>query len=117
MDIVFIKQLQIDTVIGVYEWEKTIQQRLEVDLELATDIRQAATADDIRLTLDYAVIAEQVQQLICAEPIELIETVAEKIASMLLSRFATRGVMVTVSKPGAVKTAATVGVRIRRGQW
>ena len=49
MDIVFIKQLQIDTVIGVYEWEKTIQQRLEIDLELVTDIRQAAAADDIRL--------------------------------------------------------------------
>lgn len=117
MDIVFIKQLQIDTVIGVYEWEKTIQQRLEIDLELVTDIRQAAAADDIRLTLDYAVIAEQVQQLICAQPIELIETVAEKIAQLLLSKFATRAVMVAVSKPGAVKNAATVGVRIRRGQW
>ncbi len=117
MDIVFIKQLQIDTVIGVYEWEKTIQQRLEIDLELATDIRQAAAADDIRLTLDYAVIAEQVQQLICAQPLELIETVAERVAEMLLSRFATTAVMVSVAKPGAVKNAATVGVRIRRGQW
>ena len=76
MDIVFIRQLQIETVIGVYDWEKTMLQRLEIDLDLATDIRQAAAGDDIRLTLDYAVIAEKVQKLVCAGPIELIETVA-----------------------------------------
>jgi len=117
MDIVFIRQLQIDTIIGVYEWEKTIMQRLEIDLELATDIRQAAAQDDIRLTLDYAVIATRVQQLICAEPIELIETVAEKIATMLLEQFATTAVRVSVCKPAAVANARTVGVQISRGCW
>ena len=117
MDIVFIRQLQIDTVIGVYEWEKTITQRLEIDLELATDIRQAAAQDDIRLTLDYAVIATRVQQLICEEPIELIETVAEKVATMLLQQFATQAVRVQVCKPAAVANAQTVGVRISRGNW
>lgn len=117
MDIVFIKQLQIDTVIGVYEWEKTITQRLEIDLELATDIRQAAAQDDIRLTLDYAVISEKVAALVCAEPIELIETVAEKVAQMLLNDFATTAVRVKVCKPGAVPAAANVGVLISRGAW
>jgi 7,8-dihydroneopterin aldolase/epimerase/oxygenase len=117
MDIVFIKQLQIDTVIGVYEWEKTITQRLEIDLELATDIRQAAAQDDIRLTLDYAVISEKVTALVSAKPIELIETVAEKIAQMLLSDFATTAVRVKVCKPGAVPAAANVGVLVSRGAW
>ena len=117
MDIVFINQLQIDTVIGVYEWEKTIKQRLEIDLELATDIRQAAASDDIRLTLDYAAVAERVEQLICAQPIELLETVAERIASMLLEVFATPAVKVRIYKPGAVANAKTVGVQICRGQW
>ncbi len=116
MDIVFIKQLQVDTVIGVYDWEKSVQQRLLIDLALSTDQQAAAAADDIGLTLDYAVIAEKVTALIIAQPIELIETVAEKVASMLLSDFATSKVEVTVSKPGAVAQAQTVGVHIVRSK-
>ncbi|MDX1536921.1 dihydroneopterin aldolase [Arsukibacterium sp.] len=114
MDIVFIKQLQVDTIIGVYDWEKSIQQRLLLDLTLTADQRNAAARDDISLTLDYAVIAEKVTALITAEPIELIETVAEKVAAMLLTEFATSKVEVTVSKPGAVAQAQTVGVHIVR---
>ena len=114
MDIVFIKQLQVDTVIGVYDWEKSIQQRLLLDLTLTADQRTAAATDDISLTLDYAVIAEKVTTLITAQPIELIETVAERVASMLLTEFATSKVEVTVSKPGAVSQAQTVGVHIVR---
>lgn len=114
MDIVFIKQLQVDTVIGVYDWEKTIQQPLFLDLSLTNDQRSAAAADDIKLTLDYAVIAEKVTQLITAQPIELIETVAERVAQMLLAEFATTKVEVTVTKPGAVPKAKTVGVHIVR---
>lgn len=116
MDIVFVKQLAIDTVIGVYEWEKTIQQRLLFDLELATDIRDAANADDIRQTLDYAVICERVTALVQARPVELIETLAERVAAMLLDEFATTRVLVQVDKPGAVAAAATVGVRICRSR-
>ena len=114
MDIVFIKQLQVDTVIGVYDWEKTIKQRLVLDINLATDQRAAAEQDDIRLTLDYAVISERVIQCITAQPIELIETVAERVAQLLLTEFATNCVEITVSKPGAVAQAATVGVQITR---
>ncbi|WP_273024160.1 dihydroneopterin aldolase [Rheinheimera sp.] len=114
MDIVFIKQLQVDTVIGVYDWEKTIQQRLFLDLALTTDTKAAAAGDDIKLTLDYAIIADKVTALITAQPIELIETVAERVAAMLLQQFATSKVEVTVSKPGAVAQAQTVGVHIVR---
>lgn len=114
MDMVFIKQLQVDTVIGVYDWEKTIKQRLLLDIALVTDLRAAADSDDIRLTLDYAVISDKVIQLITAQPIELIETVAERVAQMLLQEFATSQVEVTVCKPDAVAQAATVGVKITR---
>ena len=114
MDSVFIKKLCIDTVIGVYEWEKTIQQRLELDLELGCHTAAAAAGDDIRQTLDYSVIAQQVTELVTAEPIELIETVAERVAALLLANFATDRVQITVNKPGAVPTAETVGVRIVR---
>lgn len=116
MDIVFIKQLQINTVIGVYEWEKCIQQRLLIDLELSTDIRSAAASDDIRQALDYAVISQRVQQFITAKPIELIETVAEQVADMLLTEFATSVVKVTVCKPDALAHAETVGVSIMRSK-
>jgi len=116
MDIVFIKQLQIDTVIGVYEWEKSIQQRLFVDLELSTDISAAAKNDDIRQTLDYAVISQRVKQFVTAKPLELIETVAEQVAHLLLTEFATTAVKVTVCKPDALSDAQTVGVTIMRSQ-
>lgn len=116
MDIVFIKQLAVDTVIGVYAWEKTIQQRLFFDLELCTDIRAAANADDIRQTLDYAVVCERVTALVQSGPVELIETLAERIAAMLLTDFSTTQVMVQVDKPGAVAAATTVGVRIVRSR-
>lgn len=116
MDIVFIKQLQVNTVIGVYEWEKTIQQRLVLDLELSTDTRKAAATDDIHLALDYAVISDAVRQLIITRPAELIETVAERVAELLLSQFNTSKVQVTVSKPGAVADALTVGVTIVRSR-
>jgi dihydroneopterin aldolase len=116
MDIVFVKQLAVDTVIGVYAWEKTIRQRLLIDLELTTDIRAAANADDLRQTLDYAVVCERVTALIQAVPVELIETLAERIAAMLLNEFATTRVQVQVDKPGAVAVAQTVGVRIIRSR-
>jgi len=116
MDIVFIKQLQVDTVIGVYYWEKTMQQILFLDLALTCDQRAAAATDNIKLALDYAVIAEKVSQLITAQPIELIETVAERVAAMLLAEFTTSQVEVTVSKPGAIPQAQTVGVRIVRSR-
>ena len=82
MDTIFIKQLQVDTVIGVYDWEKEITQSLFLDLALTADQRSAAAADDIKLTLDYAVIAQRVTELITAAPIELIETVAERVAQL-----------------------------------
>mgnify|MGYP005839291003 CR=1 FL=1 len=114
MDIVFIKQLQVDTVIGVYDWEKTITQRLVLDITLTHDQRAAALGDDLRQTLDYAVISEKVIALITAQPIELIETVAERVAQLLLAEFATSQVEITVSKPGAVAQAQAVGVKITR---
>lgn len=116
MDIVFIKQLQVDTVIGVYDWEKTITQRLVLDLEMTTDITSAAATDDISQTLDYAIIAKRIDTLVTAQPLELIETVAERVAAMLLAEFATTRVKVTVSKPGALPQAENVGVSIVRSK-
>ncbi len=117
MDIVFISQLAVDMVIGVYDFEKVKQQRLLIDIEMAIDVRRAAGDDDLNQTIDYAVVCQRVTQLLQQQPIELIETVAERIAQLVLSEFPAQAVRVQVDKPGAVPASRTVGVRISRGQW
>jgi len=116
MDIVFISALQIPCVIGVYDWEKHIQQTLVFDIEMKTDIRQAAATDDLQYTIDYAAVCQAVTEL-CTSPHQLLETVAEKTANLILQQFHTQAVQVKISKPGAVPTATAVGVMIRRGAW
>lgn len=114
MDIVFVNQLRVETVIGVYDWEKQINQPLLIDLQMHTDIRQAAAGDELRHTVDYAVVCEKVQSLVQSEPLELIETVAERIAAFILREFSVQSVLVRVAKPTAVPAAVSVGVEIRR---
>jgi dihydroneopterin aldolase len=116
MDKVFVTQLAIDTVIGVYDWEKTITQTLLIDMELDSDLQLAGNTDALVHTLDYGVICQQVTAMVQAQPLELIETVAERIAALLLNNFATSRVLVRVSKPSAVPQAKTVGVQIVRSR-
>lgn len=117
MDIVFVSQLAVDMVIGVYDFEKVKLQRLLIDIEMATDVRAAANTDDLQQTIDYAVVCQRVTELLQQQPIELIETVAERVAQLVLQDFPAKAVRVQVNKPGAVPAAGTVGVRISRGQW
>lgn len=116
MDLVLIESLAVDTVIGVYDWEHTITQRLVLDLALATDIRPAAADDDIALTLDYAAISERIQAFAAAHAFALVETFAEHLAETLRDEFGIPWLRLSVRKPGAVAAAAAVGVRIERGQ-
>ncbi|WP_416139747.1 dihydroneopterin aldolase [Halomonas sp. HK25] len=115
MDLVLIESLGVDTVIGVYDWERTITQRLVLDLALATDIRPAAAADDIALTLDYAAISERVAAFAAEHDFALVETFAERLADTLREEFTIPWLRLTVRKPGAVPAAAAVGVQIERG--
>ena len=114
MDKVLIRQLRLDTVIGVYDWEKTIKQTLLIDLDLAWDNRLAGTTDDYRHALCYETVSKRLTDLISQRPIELIETVAEMIASCVLNEFKVTWVKVSVMKPGAIKNALSVGVEIER---
>lgn len=116
MDKVLIRQLRVDTVIGVYEWEKTIQQSLFLDLDMAWDNKAAAASDDYQFALCYETVSKRITQLITERPIELIETVAERVADCLISEFSVVWVKVVVMKPGAVATAASVGVEIERSR-
>ncbi|MDY7115483.1 dihydroneopterin aldolase [Halomonas sp. SSL-5] len=115
MDLVLIESLAVDTVIGVYDWERTITQRLVLDLELATDIRPAAADDDITQTLDYAAISTRIQAFAAEHDVALVETFAERLAEVLREEFAIAWLRLTVRKPGAVLAAAAVGVSIERG--
>lgn len=113
-DIVFIEALKVDTVIGVYDWEKTIQQTLQFDVEMYTDISQAAQIDDLSKTVDYAVVAEDIVKLVKQNQAELIETVAEMVASHILTSFPVERCKIKLRKLGAVANTASVGVYIER---
>ncbi|MCF1428784.1 MAG: dihydroneopterin aldolase [Shewanella sp.] len=115
MDKVLIRGLSIDTVIGIYEWEKQIHQTLVIDLDMAWDIRAAAATDDYSQALCYEKVSNRLTALITEKPIELIETIAEMIARCLMDELDVPWVKVRVMKPGAVKHARSVGVEIERG--
>lgn len=117
MDRVFINSLEVLSTIGVYEWEKTIKQKLVFDLILAFDNRPAAANDDINLALDYAVLSQRVVEFAQNNVFELLETMAERVAAMILAEFNVPGLQLTLSKPGAVVMAANVGVQITRGDF
>lgn len=115
MNIVYIKGLQAQTVIGVYEWERHIRQSLVLDLELASDTVRAAATDQIADALDYAAISQQVIALVEGSEYQLIETLAESITQMVMRDFAVPWLRLRVSKPGAVAAAEDVGVIIEAG--
>ncbi|MWJ29264.1 dihydroneopterin aldolase [Halomonas sediminis] len=115
MDRILIEALDVDTIIGVYGWERTITQALQLDLELASDIRSAAATDDLRLTLDYAAICQRIQAFADAHQFALVETFAERLAECLRNEFPIAWLRLTVRKPGAVARAKSVGIMITRG--
>lgn len=114
MDCVFVRGLKVATTIGVYSWEKDIKQTLIFDIDMGTDIRAAASGDAIDLTVDYSTVSESVTHLVQEGRFELIETVAEQAAELIIKNFPVKYVEITLQKPGAVRTADTVGVKIRR---
>src|SRR5690606_4830960 len=116
MDIVYIRDLDISTVIGIYDWEREIRQTVSLDLDMATDIRPAAETEDIALTLDYKAIAKRLIAFIEEAEFLLIEALAEKVAQIVLAEFPVTWIRLRVGKPGAVTGSRDVGVIIERGQ-
>jgi dihydroneopterin aldolase len=115
MDIIYISDLRVDTVIGIYDWERRIRQTVSVDLELAADIRKAAGSDDIADTINYKAVAKRVLAFVGESEFRLVETLAERIAAIVLNEFNVPWVRVRLNKPGAVRGARDVGVLIERG--
>ena len=115
MDIVYIKGLKADAVIGVYDWERDIRQNLVLDLELASDNRAAAATDGIAEAVDYDAISRRVLAYVQASEFQLIETLAEQVAELVQTEFSVPWICLRLAKPGAVAEADEVGVIIERG--
>jgi dihydroneopterin aldolase len=115
MDIVYIRDLEVDTVIGIYDWERKIKQTIRIDLEMGTDIRRAAETDAIEDTLNYKAVAKRIIRYVEETQPELVETLAENIAAIVMNEFDVPWLRLTLGKPGAVRRSREVGIMIERG--
>lgn len=116
MDIVYLRDLRIDTVIGIFDWERRATQTVILDLEMSADIAKAAASDDIKDTLNYKAVAKRLIQFVSESDFQLVETLAERCAQIIREEFDVRWVRLTVNKKGAVRGADDVGVIIERGE-
>ena len=116
MDIIFLKDLKIETVVGIYDWERKIRQTVILDLEMATDVNKAAASDKIEDALDYKAVAKRLISFIGNSEFELVETLAERTAEIILTEFDVPWLRLSLNKIGAIRGARDVGVVIERGK-
>jgi dihydroneopterin aldolase len=115
-DIVFLRDLRIDTVIGIYDWERRMRQTVILDLEMSADVAAAAKTEDIADALNYKAVAKRLIQFVGDSRYQLVETLAERCAEIIRQEFGVRWVRLTLNKKGAVRGASDVGVVIERGE-
>ena len=115
MDLVFIRDLRVDTIVGVYDWERQIKQTLVFDIDMVTDIHRAAASDDLQFAVNYHAVSLRVSSYVEAHHTALIETLAEDVAKLILTEFKVPWVRLQLTKPNAVLGAKSVGVIIERG--
>jgi len=116
MDTIFVNDLRVETIVGIWAWERRIPQVVSIDLELEADIRRAAEGDNIDATLDYRAVAKRVSAFVAESRYQLIEAMAEGIADLVTGEIGAPWVKVTVRKPRAVRDSKDVGVIIERGK-
>ena len=116
MDIIYLRDLRIDTVIGVFDWERRVRQTVILDIDLAADVRRAAATDALSDTLNYKAVAKRLLEFVGQSEFQLVETLAERVAEVVLKEFNVPWLRLRVNKQGAVRGARDVGVIIERGQ-
>lgn len=116
MDIIFLGGLEIETVIGIYDWERKIKQKIFLDIEMAFDIKKAAETDDIAYTLDYKTVSDRIVSFVETSEFYLVEKLIEEISKILLTEFPIPWVKIILNKKGAISRARDVGIIIERGQ-
>ena len=116
MDIIYINDLRIETVIGIFDWERKIKQTVVLDVEMAADCRKAAKTDSVEDTLNYKSVAKRLLEFVGNSEYQLVETLAERSAEVVMNEFHVSWVKLRVNKRGALRGASDVGVIIERGQ-
>lgn len=114
MDTIFLRDLRVETLIGVYAWERRVPQTLQIDLEIALPDHHSGQSDDIRDTLDYADIVQRIHNTLGSRHFNLLEALAEHIAQLLLTDFGAPWIRISVAKLNAIRGSKLVGVSIER---
>jgi 7,8-dihydroneopterin aldolase/epimerase/oxygenase len=114
MDKIFIRGLEIQAVIGIWEWERRITQKIRLDVEMATDARRGAASDAIEGALNYRDVAKRLIGFVSGSQFRLVETLADAVARIVVEEFSVPWIRVSVAKPGAVEGSQEVGIVIER---
>jgi dihydroneopterin aldolase len=114
MDIIFVSALTTECIIGIWDWERKVRQKVVIDLEMAADIRKAAASDAIEDTLDYKRVSKRVLQFVGDSQYQLVETLTERIAQIIVTEFGVPWVRVRLNKQGAIRGSRDVGILIER---
>ncbi len=114
MDKIFIHALKTETIVGIFDWERQVKQTVILDIECSADIRKAALSDSIDDTLNYKAVAKRVLAFVEASSYHLVETLAERLAMLILREFGVAWVRIVLSKPGAIRNSRDVGVVLER---
>ena len=115
MDIIFLGGLEVETIIGIYDWERVTKQTVILDIEMAFDIQKAAETDDIQYTLDYKTVSQRIVSFVEASQFLLVEKLISEIADIIRNEFNVPWVRITLNKKGAISAAKDVGIIIERG--
>lgn len=115
MDIIYLNDLEIETIIGIFDWERRVKQKVRLNLEMGANVRKAAATDKIEDTLNYKSVAKRLIEFVEASEFQLVETLAERVADIIINEFNIPWVKIRINKPGAVRYAGDVGVVIERG--
>lgn len=116
LDIVFIEDLRIETIIGIYDWERKIKQTISLDIEMAADNRKPAATENINDALNYKAVAKRMITFTEESQFQLVETLAERLVEIIMNDFSVPWCRLKLSKLGAVTGSRSVGVIIERGQ-
>ena len=113
-DRIFLRGLTAECIIGFIDWERRVKQTVVVDLELPVDCRRASISDDVADTVDYKRVAKRVLAYVEASEFKLVETLAHRLALLLLEEFGLEWVRISLNKPGAIRNSRDVGVVVER---
>ncbi len=114
MDKVFIQNLEVEAIIGIYQWEREVKQVISIDIQMDFNNKKAAISDDIKDALDYKKVGKRVSSYIQKSKAKLVENLAEKVAQIILKEFSVSKLTLTIRKPGALRGSESVGITIER---